>query len=232
VVSIVEETDAQDVAVAEENQEPADEVAQQEVPQQEAVQQDAAQEQSEQAVVMGTTVAPDVVTGGAEGIHGVLNGEGIALQVEDDTRREFDVIAMQIPKNIDFVMDPYNLCEKGYVWSDTYVFRNSGETTVKLSLSDIKCTTKDGIKVAGVDASAEDILQDTQKTVRLRLRLDNGDVVNATVTGSKYDIVMAPGSAFSFSVEGDMSLTPESPWMSGDVSISMIYDVQIEEAEE
>jgi hypothetical protein len=198
----------------------------------ESGQAEAAVTPAEQTPTVGMINDPNVITAGEEGLHGMLIGEGTAVDADDETRREFDVIAMQIPKNIDFVMDPYNLCGKGLIWSDTYTFRNSGATTVSLKLSDIKCNAKDGIRVAGIDEATEDILNATDKVIRMQLRVDNGETVDITADGSEFEIVMAPGSTFSFNVGGELSRMPETSWMSGDVTISLVYDVQIEKPEE
>ncbi len=159
---------------------------------------------------------------GTDSINGSLEGDSVVVEPE-----EVKVIAISVPKNLDFVLDPWNLCERGIVWSEGYSFRNNGETAVMLSLEDIKCVLKSGVVAAGAGDSEETILNSSEKLIRMELYLGNGDVVNVTEEGCGYEAVLAPGEELTFYVGGCISQNPEEPWQSGDVSLKMMYNVQI-----
>lgn len=159
---------------------------------------------------------------GTDSINGSLEGDSLVVEPE-----EVKVIAVRVPKNLNFILDPWNLCERGMVWSEGYSFRNNGETAVILSLEDIKCVLKPGVVVAGVEDNEESILNSSEKLIRMELYLGNGDVLNVTEAGCNYEAVLDPGEELTFYVGGCISQKPENPWQSGDVSLKMMYNVQI-----
>ncbi len=162
----------------------------------------------------------------AESVTGSITGESLVVEPEE---KEVHTIAVQIPKNLNFVMDPYNLCEKGTVWSESRAFRNNGETAVRLTLEDVKCILNSGITVAESDAREEDIVDSSDKVLLLQLIMGNGDVLDITTEGSEFEVILNPGEELSISVGGVLSREPQESWQSGDVSIEMTYDIQIAE---
>lgn len=160
---------------------------------------------------------------GEESISGEIKGESVVVEPEKNKV----AIAVQVPKNLDFVMDPWNLCKKGYIWSEEYAFRNNGLTAVSLELENVRCVLQSGIGVAGAEESESAILDSEERVIRLQLILGNGDVLNVTDEGSSYEVVLAPGEALTLSVGGCLSQKNTVFWQSGDVSLEMLYNIKI-----
>ena len=196
------------------------------------------------AVPAAPAEVPDVNTGngqagasgndltGTDSINGSLEGNSLVVQPEEEVKEENKVIAIRVPKNLNFVLDPWNLCGRGMVWSESYSFRNNGETAVRLSLENIKCVLKSGAIAAGAEDNEETIMNSTEKLIRMELYLGNGDVLNVTEGGCGYEAVLAPGEELTFYVGGCISRNSANSWQSGDVSLKMMYNVQIADENE
>lgn len=140
-----------------------------------------------------------------------------------------DIVSFQIPENLDFFMDPYGLINGAQIHSQTYRFCNTGDSTVRLTLTDIMCEGAEGVSAASPEAEAEDIKASGEKVICLRLCFENGQIITVTQTPGRYEIVLAPGEGIEFYIDGSMSIEPLQPWQSGDVGISMVYSVDREE---
>lgn len=140
-----------------------------------------------------------------------------------------DIVSFQIPQNLDFFMDPYGLINGTQIHSQTYRFCNTGDSTVRLTLTDIVCEAAEGVSSAPAGTEAEDVKASGEKVICLQLCFENGNVITVTQDSGRYDMVLAPGEGIDFYIDGFMSIEPEQNWQNGDVGISMVYSVDIEE---
>lgn len=145
-------------------------------------------------------------------------------------KEQLKILAIQVPQNLNFVMDPYNICEQGLVWSQDYAFCNNGETAVKLELGNVQCDVKDDVILAGKGVSDEDVINSTVKMISLKLVMDNGDELAITEEESCYEVILNPGEEIHFSVRGSISNLPDNSWQADDVSFSIVYQASIAEA--
>ena len=120
-------------------------------------------------------------------------------------------------------MDPLGICERGPIWSEPYAFVNSGEIPIVLSLNDIKCVAREGVSLVQADMDVTSLHESLEKLIRIQMDIDDGETIVMTDTGSHYEVILEPGQQMTFSISGDMSLQPMQSWMSGDVSISIVY---------
>lgn len=137
------------------------------------------------------------------------------------------VVKLQVPRSLDFVLDPWELNGKGSVWSQDYVFCNQGDKPIELSLKDIRCILRDGVTCAGEEVDAGTVASAFDKMVQLQLVLSNGDIVSVTENGGSYDVTVEAGEELVMTISGTVSNPGIERWQSGDVSISVMYSAVV-----
>ncbi|MCM1568345.1 MAG: hypothetical protein NC081_02730 [Roseburia sp.] len=140
--------------------------------------------------------------------------------------RQQDVVSLQVPQNLDFLMDPYGMINDTQIHSDRYCFRNTGDTAVRLSLTNIVCELAQGVAVAPAEISEEDIRESEDKLIRLQLYFEDGSFITVSQDPGVYELVLEAGESAEFSIGGCMSVGAKDVWEDGDAGISMIYDVK------
>lgn len=138
-----------------------------------------------------------------------------------------DVISLQVPENLDFFMDPYGLIEGTQIHSQVYSFCNTGESTVRLSLSNIVCELAEDVSSAPKGADEGDVKDSKEKVIRLQICFEDGSIITVTKEPCDYELILESGEQAAFSIGGCMSTMPEKDWENGDAGISLVYDVNI-----
>lgn len=139
-----------------------------------------------------------------------------------------NVLSFQVPEDLNFIMDPLEICGRGQIFSKEFLFSNLGNEKIRIELSAIECTMAENVRIAD---EGEDIAQLTEKVFWLQLLMETGEVITVSEEAVGYELVLNPGQNFTFCIIGNMSVNPEIPWQAQDVSISLVYSVeQVEDA--
>jgi len=135
-----------------------------------------------------------------------------------------DSISFDAPENLDFMLDPLQLRERGQIYSEDFYFVNNDGRTIRVDLTDIKCILSEGVEAVGAEDS-EDIISSDEKLIHLQLLLETGETITVTETSGQYSFALKPGEKFGFKITGSMSEDPNQFWDTGDVMISLNYSV-------
>ncbi len=137
------------------------------------------------------------------------------------------IITLRVPRNLNFVIDPWEINGKGSIWSQEYVFSNNGKAPVELKMRDIKCSAREGIFCAGAQVSPEEVIGASGKAVQMKLELSNGDVIYVTEDGGSYETIVDAGESFTLTVIGIISDEAKEQWQDGDLSLSLSYAARV-----
>lgn len=142
------------------------------------------------------------------------------------------IITLRVPRNLNFVIDPWEINGKGSIWSQEYVFSNNGKAPVELKMRDIKCSAREGIFCAGSQVSPEEVIGASGKAVQMKLELSNGEVIYVTEDGGSYETIVDAGESFTLTVIGIISDEAKEQWQDGDLSLSLSYAARVCEPKE
>ena len=138
---------------------------------------------------------------------------------EEFTDRESAILSLQVPSNLDIVIDPWNLSGRGQVYSERFTIMNSGNVPYTLWLRDMTCTAGGGAIPVG---SAGEIYNEAA-SVYLELVFENGDSRVLSAESQDYEVVLRPGEELAFRITGAVNERGAEDWGEKQVSISMKY---------
>lgn len=160
------------------------------------------------------SVAAASVSGNTAAVSGNDGAKNIGLP--DKT------IQLQVPENIDFIIDPWGVAGRGQVYSDKYTIRNCGTREGVLYLSDIICFTNPDADIA-VTKDKQAVSHTEEKSVYIEMVFDTGETLLLSQTGQEYCIRCAPGEEIVFWISGAVSSNVANGWEKDDVMLSMKY---------
>lgn len=166
--------------------------------------------------VEGTTVSGNELQAGVEPIQDALPK---------------GVMSFQVPDNLDFVMDPFEINGRGQIFSKEYYFSNLGSERIRVKLSAIQCFMAEGVKMAGEGEASQAVIESKEKVLQLQLIFGTGESITLTEGSGEYEMVLEPGQKIGLCIAGSMSRYPEISWESEDVRLALVYDVELIEEE-
>lgn len=138
-----------------------------------------------------------------------------------------NVVYLQVPNDIDFVIDPWQVAKRGQVYSEKYVIRNCGTKEGTLYLTNIVCYPEKSENI--VIVKDRNLISDNgEKSIFMEMMFDNGEVLVLSQEEKQYSIKIAPKSEIVFWVIGNINVKAEDEWRNNDVKISMKYHFSIE----
>ncbi len=140
----------------------------------------------------------------------------------EETVSDDGIEQLQVPDNIDFVIDPWQIAGKGQVYSEEFVIKNYGTRTGKLYLENMVCLPgKEGSAVIIEDKDT--IAKGTEKKIYIEMQFDSGECFVLSQAEKEYYIEMMPGEEVHFWISGKINDESASQWQDGDVVIRMKY---------
>lgn len=133
-----------------------------------------------------------------------------------------EIIQLQVPENIDFVVDPWGVAGQGQVYSGKYAIRNCGTQEGMLYLSNIVCFQGDAANVV-VTEDKQGISKGEEKSVYIEIVFDDGETLVLSQKEQEYCIRLAPNEEIVFWINGAVNSGMTDSWKNNDVKISMTY---------
>jgi len=132
------------------------------------------------------------------------------------------VVKLQIPQKVNIVIDPWEIDERGQIYSDEYIIRNHGDTAGMLRLTKISCVPVGEAEVE-IRTDAEGIHEGEETAIYMELAFSNGDKVNFSQEGSTYEIRLEPEAELSFHFSGEVNENAVR-WLQGtDIEVTITY---------
>jgi hypothetical protein len=154
-----------------------------------------------------------------------LTGTGYVL-----TNETVEVI---VPSTLDFTLDLLGINERGAVFSEAYPLVNKGATDVILTFTDIQVIFGNDTDFAMSDAPIDPNEIGGHKKAYLALDFGNPAIAPIVLTdpdrAAPPEIVLKADfkedAEYALSVTGSINPYPEKDWQTGDVSISLTYQL-------
>lgn len=159
--------------------------------------------------------------------------------------QENPVIQLEVPTQLPFMIDPYEIAGAGQIYSADFLITNKSTFPVDIDITKISYTLNDeSIKPSGEPIPAD--TTSTEKDIYLFLKWaekkigDSGVIVNdyvddSRVAANREDIItseegwqprvihLEPGADIMFTLDGSVNAMAENPWKQKDISIELAY---------
>ena len=132
------------------------------------------------------------------------------------------ILQLQVPENIDFVIDPWGIAGRGQIYSGEYRIRNCGTEEGVLYLSDMVCIVKDDADVLVAEDEQTAVFGE-KKSICIEMVFDNGETLVLSREGQEYSVRLAPGEEITFWISGAVGTGRMENWKNNDVMIKMTY---------
>lgn len=159
---------------------------------------------------------------GMETSSGELPEENTVSSGDSVSSGDTGICSLLMPQEMKIVIDPWELDEKGQVYSEQYTVRNTGDTEVLLDLWSLVCMPGDE-NGASVWMDPAGIHDSQEKAVYMEIVFDNGDRRVLSQEGARYEAELEPGEELVFWFSGAASEKAQQPWKDGDVTVTMAY---------
>lgn len=149
--------------------------------------------------------------------------------IEDSTgEKDTGLKQLQIPQKLEVVIDPWEMDEKGQIYSEEYVIRNDSKTPGILTLSNLACkvSERSGAVVVSSQAGIHDGFE---KLIYMQMIFGNDDKVVLSQENTAYEVELQPGEELSVGFEGEVNENAPEGWQNGDVAVSVVYSWQLKE---
>lgn len=135
---------------------------------------------------------------------------------------------LQIPQKLDVVIDPWEMDQKGQVYSEQYIISNTGNTPGILTLSNLACRPREqsGVVVRTDKAGLHD---SGDKSIYMEMLFGNGEQVVFSQESSQYQTELKPGEELSICFAGEVNENAFGKWENNDVTVSVVYSWEMEE---
>ena len=141
--------------------------------------------------------------------------------------REEGLTYLQIPEKLEIVIDPWEIDERGQIYSEPFIVKNLGNAPGVLTLSFVYgangedganiCDTQEGFRASG------------EKLIYMKVVFGNGEEFVFTREGVQCEAELGPGEELTLWFSGEVNEYAEEPWKSEDMEIEGIYSWKIEE---
>lgn len=148
-------------------------------------------------------------------------------EVEQDID-EKSRVCLQVPQKLDLMVDPFEINEKGQIYSENYIIKNAGAEAGILTLSDIICKPGDKSEVNIITAN-EGMHETDEKTAYVKIVFENDEEVVLSQEGAEYKVRLAPGEELRFHYSGEVNENASRSWRERDITVGMTYFWNVED---
>lgn len=137
---------------------------------------------------------------------------------------------LQIPEKLKIIIDPWEIDEKGQIYSEPFVIKNTGNSPGILTLS-FTCTLNraEGVRISETE---EDLYTSDKKLIYMKVVLGNGKDTVFTKEGAECQVRLQPTEEVSLRFEGKVNENAEKPWKDDDMEIKGTYSWKEEKGNE
>lgn len=135
-------------------------------------------------------------------------------------RESVEVINLQVPSNLNFVIDPWNISGKGQIHSERFAIRNSGDTACIIQLQNISCAGRHGVVI--VEDAGQIYAQD-EAAIYLEMAFENGEILVLTEEDQAYAVVLEPHEELAFRLTGAVNEKTSKGWEDKVLSVKLKY---------
>lgn len=135
--------------------------------------------------------------------------------------------SLQIPEKLDITIDPFEINEKGQIYSKEYTIKNSGETAGVLRISDFMCKPGENSGVI-IKNNNNGIHDAAEKFVYMEIVFGNGHRIIFPSDEAEYEVRLEPGEELRFFYRGEINENASQGWREHDLMVGMVYFWNIE----
>lgn len=144
-----------------------------------------------------------------------------------DSVKASEMKKLQIPQKLDVVIDPWDLDEKGQIYSEQYAIKNTGEMTGILTLSQLTCRPQDGSHVI-IRTAKEGLHDNKEKSLYMEMIFGDGEQIVLSEDAAEYQTELKPGEELSFCFSGEVNEYVDDEWEKGDIKVGAVYSWEIQ----
>lgn len=140
---------------------------------------------------------------------------------------EESLTSLQIPEKLEIIIDPWEIDERGQIYSEPFIVKNLGKAPGVLTLSFVyRAKGEDG---AIISETPEELRASGEKLVYMKVAFQNGEEFVFTREGVQCEVELEPGEELTLWFSGEVNEYAEEPWKSEDIEIEGIYSWKLEE---
>lgn len=162
-----------------------------------------------------------VSTGDAKSEESMSPDDGTPDLTSSDVEPAW-IISLQVPDNLDFVIDPWNMSGRGQIYSERFTIKNCGDEACSLFLQGMASAPLNSVLF--VEDVGEIYTQDTAN-VYLETVFENGDTLILSTEGREYTVTLEPGCELVFWLAGAVNEKASGNWGDKAVSVILRYSV-------
>lgn len=157
-----------------------------------------------------------------ENVGDEIEGDtGILVDTPDMEKTENVPVRLQVPQKFDIMLDPWEMDEKGQIYSEEYMIKNISGEKGTLRLTGIA-------KGAGEDV---DIWSDSQgihngngQDIFIEMMINEEDRIALLPEGTDYETTLEADESVTLTFTGRMNENAGKGWHASDVEVTVIYD--------
>lgn len=145
--------------------------------------------------------------------------------------KEERVMSLQVPRELEVIIDPWEQNGRGQIYSENYQIANSGGNAGTLFLS---CYVEkgNGQKQLKFLDDRNRVHEDDEKAVCIEILFDDGTRKNLNEEGSKYETELDAEESISFRFAGEVNENASDNWEDGDIRVTIVCGWEFEEEAE
>lgn len=155
------------------------------------------------------------------------NATQTALPDEEELGREEGLTSLQIPEKLEIIIDPWEIDERGQIYSEPFIVKNLGKAPGVLTLSFVYRAK--GESGAIISETPEELRTSGEKLVYMKVAFQNGEEFVFTREGVQCEVELEPGEELTLWFNGEVNEYAEESWKSEGIEIEGIYSWKIEE---
>jgi hypothetical protein len=174
------------------------------------------------AVLLAPTAAAGAQSG--EVADGDAYSEAVATEY---------IVNVAVPSSLDFTIDPFELADRGQVYSGVYSVRNRGDTDVLLTFTETAVIFVSDTDFEALPEPFDENNASERKAIYLLLDFGRKDVAPVVLTDAEAEpaqiLLTAAGDGESgcmLSLSGSVNPYPAADWRDGDVRIRLNYRLE------
>lgn len=138
---------------------------------------------------------------------------------------------IQIPEKLNVVIDPWEIDQKGQIYSEEYVIKNTGDVSGILTLSDLACKPEKHSGVI-VKKNKKKIHDGEDKSIYIEMLFGKKERIVLSQESSQYQTELKPGEELAIRFSGEVNENAVKTWEGDDIAISAIYSWEVLEDSE
>ena len=147
---------------------------------------------------------------------------------EADGKAE-EKLSLQVPQEIEIVMDPWEMDGKEQIYSNEYIVKNCGETEGHLVLSELTCNAQ--TEEIHIQTDKERIHTGDEKSLYMEMVFGDGEKIILSQEDSRYETDLEPGEEVSFCFLGEVNEYAPVDWTGSDITVNVVYSWEAEPEE-